>query len=323
MTSFTLGPPPWSEEMLRSLYFRDFQAAERAIQEHPGFEVSQDLGSLELSLAIFRECISDLFNTIESFHKQAADPRFWARPNRASFDRSALAVTKAVFVAAASALALVDHSRVVRNRCSIPGYDEKRSATFDDVEHQFIQDLRNYVSHYQIVEADWQREYAPSGKWTKFLLRRSSLLRWNGWTELELQFIDRHPIGVDVEALFRTYAQRVEVFQQWFREQIRELFSADLSDYLRYDRMLKGFEVASFWRILLKQVIEKSIDPFLYLDRYLTDEELTQVMALPPRSKQQVDRVIDILGEYDACDAELRELVCRAFGVGSAEERKG
>ena len=60
-----------------------------------------------------------------------------------------------------------------------------------------------------------------------------------------------------------------------------------------------------------------------YLDRYLTEGELAQVMALPPRSVQQVDRVIDIVDEYGACDSELRELVYRAFGVSGREDQNG
>jgi hypothetical protein len=323
MKNYTLGPLPWTEEMLKISYFRDFKAAERAIQEHPGFEILQDLTSLDLSLAIFKSCVSDLLNAVDGFHKQAEDPRFWTRPQRDRFEQSALAVTKAVFAAAASALALVDHSRAVRNRYSVPGYDEKRVATFDETEHEFIQGLRHYASHFRVIEADWQREYTPSGKQTKFLLRQSSLLRWKEWTKSALQFIHRHPKGVDIEPLFQTYARKVATFQQWFRDRIQDRCMEDLSGYLHYERTLRRFAASSSWRILLANLVEKSGDPFAHLDRYLTEAELAEVLALPPRSVQQVNKVIDILDEYGACDGELRDLVYLAFDVPSMDAQKG
>lgn len=319
MADYALGPLPWSEEKIKTLYFRDFEATRRAIEEHPGFEVFQDLASLELSLAIFRACVADLLTAIDSFHKQAEDLRFWTRPQRERFEQSVLTITKALFAAATSSLALVDRSRAIKNRRSITEYDEKRVETFDLAEHEFIQGLRNYVIHYRIAEAGWQREYTSSGKQTKFLVQQSSLLKWAEWTESARQFIEQNPDGIDVGRLFRGYAQKAETFQGWFRDRVRYQFKEDLSTYLHYDRMLKRFGASSFWRILLTSLIQKSSDPLNYLDRHLTETEIAEILALPTRSTQQVDRIIEILDEYDACDPQLRALAHRAFGISSGQ----
>lgn len=315
MAEYTLGPLPWSEEELETRYFKDFVATRRAIEEHPGFEVLQDLVSLDSSLAIFRAFISDLQEAIDSFHIQADNRKFWTRPQRERFDQSVLSVTKELFGAAASAMVLVDCARRIKKRRSIDGYDEKRAEFFDESEHAFIQGLRNYATHYRIMEPDWQREYAASGKRTKFLIRQSSLLRWKKWTEPARQFIERHPAGVDVGYVSRDYAQKVENFQRWFRGQIEHQFERDLSGYRHYERMLRRFEVASFWRVVLANLIERSVDPFSYLDWYLTPAEISEILALPPRSVKQIDRIVEILDEYRACDTELRKLVYKAFGV--------
>lgn len=322
MSNYILGPLPWSEEELRTLYFQNFETAERAIQEHPGFEVFQELTSLDLSLAIFRASVADVQKAINDFHQQAGNPRFWTRPHRDRFEQSLLTVTKGLFVAAASSLALVDHSRAINNRHSITGYDEKRVETFNPAEHEFIQGLRSYGLHYRIVEAGWQKVYTSSGKRTKFLIQQSRLLRWKKWTEPARQFIEQHPDGIDVENVFRDYAQKVETFQRWFRGQIEHQFKKDLSGYVHYEWMLRRIEAWSFWRIALKNLIEQSRDPLSYLDSYLTEAEAAEVLALPPRSVQQIDRIIEILDEYGAFDPELRRLAYRAFGVSSGQDPK-
>lgn len=319
MADYTLGPLPWSEEELRTLYFQDFKATELAIQEHPGFEVFQDLTSLDLSLAIFRACVSDFLRAIDSFHKQAADPKFWTRPQRERFEQSGLTITKELFGAIGSAIVLVDCSRRIKKWRSIAGYDEKRSEIFDQAEHEFIQGLRNYATHFRIVETHWQREYTAAGKRTKFLIRRSSLLRWKKWTKPAHEFIGRHPNEIDVGNLMRSYSERVEAFQQWFRDRIRDKFREELLGYLHYERMLRRFGTESFWRIALTNLIERSVDPLSYLDRYLTDTEIAEVLALPKRLVEQVDRIIEILDEYGACDSKLRELTYKAFGVYKSE----
>jgi len=43
ISDYTLGPLPWSEELLRKSYFRDFTKAEKAIREHPGFVAHREL----------------------------------------------------------------------------------------------------------------------------------------------------------------------------------------------------------------------------------------------------------------------------------------
>jgi hypothetical protein len=67
--------------------------------------------------------------------------------------------------------------------------------------------------------------------------------------------------------------------------------------------------------LLLEQVTMGRLDPFPYLNRYLTQTELDEVLSLPTRSQMQVDRIIEILDEYGACDEELRKKAYKAFGV--------
>jgi hypothetical protein len=70
----------------------------------------------------------------------------------------------------------------------------------------------------------------------------------------------------------------------------------------------------SEWNAFFRQVVLQSkLDPYQYLDQFLTSEELNEVNQLPFKSKLQVDRIISLMDEYDACDNELRAVVYEAF----------
>lgn len=314
---YTLGPLPWSEGLLRKAFFRDFINTEKAIREHPGFPAHSKLLALQQSLNIFLDAVSEFFSSIKAFQIDAESPLFWTRPFSETFNKRELAIRRGVFAAATTAMALVDHSRRVKNTFSAvrEEYDNQIGKVFDEHEHRFVQCLRDCVCHIRMIESDWQTTYSASGKNTQFLLRRVTLLGWNGWNAHARTFIDRNPDGIDIERLFTVYRQRVQQFQEWFQIEVAKASEPELSEYREYEKTLKRFGVRATWNLILDQFVIGRLDPFLYLNKYLTKAELKDVMALPMKSIGQVDRIIQILDDYGACDDELRRKVYRAFGI--------
>lgn len=324
MREYTLGPLPWSEDLLRKAYFRNFISTRKAIQEHPGFFAHQVLSELKISLEMFSDCVNDLLNSVEQFRSQSCNPEFWRRPAKFLLQQRERAVRKGLFTAAISAMALVDHSRrITECKIHVPGYEEKKNEMFrEDEKHNFIQGLRDFVAHRHIVQPNWIIQYSAKGRRTNFILSQEILLSWKKWNKHDRQFIERHPKGIDVEELFLSYRHKVEHFHNWFHEKIEQITYHELSEYRKYDYMLKQFATKSLWNIILNQVVKGRLDPYTYLDRYLTKQELDEVFTLPKRSQKQVDRIIEILDEYGACDDELRESIYSAFGVDHKAEEQ-
>lgn len=314
---YKLGPLPWSEEVLRKAYYKDFIETRKAIQEHPGFLAHRDLSDLGLSLDIFVDSVSDLIDSIEAFRIESRSSEFWTRPARVRFDKRELAIRRGVFAAATSAIALVEHSRKINDRGSMPVYQQRVNETFANNEmHRFIQSFRNCINHQRIIEADWRKNWSITGDRTQFLLKQDILLNYSNWYPLAKAFIGQHPDGIDVEALFEKYRTRVVEFHNWFHGEVKRVSEPDLSEYQKYERILNRFDANAWWNLMLKQaVIGRGLDPYKYLDRYLTKPELDEVLSLPMRSQNQVDRIIEILDEYGACDDELRGAAYVAFGV--------
>jgi hypothetical protein len=57
------------------------------------------------------------------------------------------------------------------------------------------------------------------------------------------------------------------------------------------------------------------VDPYVYLERYLTQTELEGALRLPRHSREQADFIISAVDEFSACDDYIRALVYRLFGV--------
>lgn len=313
---YTLGSLPWEEKDLKKEYFHNFIKTRKAIKEHPGFLAHDALQVLRCSLDVFKDFTLDLFHAIDLFAAESQSQDFWFRSKREHFNKLELHIRKSVFSTAMSAMLLVDTARNIVKNFEPSGYHKYKNETFEgNEEHKFIQDLRNFNCHCRMIEPDWHISWTDTGKQMQFLLNPEKLLIWENWTSLSKEFIRKHPEGVDVECLFRNYEKKVKEFNHWFYNEIEKMSEPELSEYRKYERILNSFEAKSFWNLMFSQVIPGKVDPYDYLNKYLTVPELNEVFLLPKHSRQQVNRIIKILDEYKICDKELRKKIYEAFKV--------
>lgn len=315
-----LGDPPRSRETLIKAYFANFAETRRLVESRPGAAFQAHLDSLSLSLELFNDSINDLLCSIDEFRKASLVPRFHSRVRQSEFERLQLWVRRAMFSASAAAMALVEHTRTVNNALNVPGYQDRVDASFpSSMSHRLIQDLRNCVLHFRLLPADWQTTIAFSeGASTRFYIRKETLLGWRGWSPPVRAFIQDLNYGIAVEELFRSYAGTVNDFHQWYRLAIDELGQAELAEYRSYDRILKGVAWRNGYRMILQLAQSTGVNPFDHLSDYLFPDELEVVLQIKDR-KAQVDRIIEILDIYDACDEARRAEVYQVFGVPSNE----
>ena len=273
--------------------------------------------SIKLSLNIFNDSISDLLSSISKFKAESASPDFWNRPQRPFVERLELSIQRGVFSSAMSAMALVDHSRKFSKKHTIPDYDNQISKFFiNNEEHRFIHSLRTYITHVRVTEANWQISHSKEGRLVQFLLSKEDLLKYKKWKSLAKKFIRHSSDGIIVEAVFEKYAIKVKEFHCWLHDAIIQKYSKDISDYLKYKKILDQFDSYSHWSVLIQQgLFPKKLNPYLYLNRYLTPQEMKDVLTLPHRSKQQVDKIIQFVDEYNVCDMKLRRLIYQLFEV--------
>jgi hypothetical protein len=189
--------------------------------------------------------------------------------------------------------------------------------------HQFLATLRHCISHAFPITPEWQVQLnfasADRRKLTRFLLHREDLRECDRWTGRARIFIENNPNGIDVEELFLRHAIELGKFNEWLSATVSVLSEPALSDYRRYASIVKQVSARNTWQLLLQIASPESAQK--YLTHELSEEELAEIEALPPRSRARADRVIEILDTEGACTDDLRQRAYKVLGV--IDDRQG
>jgi len=308
---------PWTSEQIIISTFRNGPETLKTIDLLPGGIIASGLEAVRLSLNIFLDATYDLLSSINFFKGESERPNFWDKTRRANFETLELHIQRGVFSATMAAMALVHHLRIFSGKYPVEGYHEKvKECFFEDPLHRFVQKFRNFAAHVRITKSNWVVKYDRQGRSVFFFLTQESLNKWDKWDSPSKSYIASKPDGVNIEELFDDYSKNVKLFHDWFRSQVWQKHSEELREFFDCKKTYNAVNVRSAWNLLVKQFfLQKKIDPYMYLDRYLSNNEIEEILSFPFRSKRQVDRIIELFDEYGACDGELRKAVYELFGV--------
>lgn len=314
--NYSLGPLPWSDDVLVAAAWKNSSKVQEWINEHPGRAFVARLESLKAVLRIFEGSAKRFDELLVRFHEESHGGDLLRRNRKADLEAYEHQFQELLYVFASSAMTLVDQTRALSKKISIPEYEVRVSDSFaTSPRHRFIQELRVDVIHISLHRPGWQLASGRDGeRSSKFMLWANQLARLPDYNVHAKQFVANHPKGIDLGRLISDYSGEVRAFHEWLRQAVETQAGGMMSDYLRCLRRVKAVSSRSFWTLILQQVvIAGNRDPYDYLDRYLTEEELNEVNALPIRSRQQVNRIVELVDEYQACDDELREIIYKAF----------
>lgn len=153
----------------------------------------------------------------------------------------------------------VDHSRNLMklnysNSPFMSEYEAEKNKRFSNNPLAgFVEELRNYILHYQhpfsIVQIMTENvgnlgENSPSHK---IFLYRDDLLEWDGWTKKGKPFLVTAPEKIDLLTEIAHYHQNVQAFYEWIFEKLGELHKEEIA---WYENKTKQF-------LLLRQMSQK------------------------------------------------------------------
>ena len=307
---------PWTKEQIIVSTFQDLERTQETIESLPGGKISLELEAVRLSLNVFLDATYDLLASINEFKGESERPDFWDRTRRAELERLELRIQRGIFSSTTAAMALVDHSRIFSDNYPVDLYQEKVEEYFvRDSLHKFVQSFRNFMAHVRIIKSNWVVKYDKQGRSVFFILKPEDLNKWAGWDPIARSYIASNPEGINVEQLYDAYSRKIKLFHDWFHSQVWQKYSEELREYFDYKRIYNAVNARSTWNMLIKEAFKKKIDPYMYLDRYLSNSEIEEVLSLPFRSKRQVNRIIELVDEYDACGEEIRKAAYELFGI--------
>src|SRR3546814_10763531 len=122
------------------------------------------------------------------------------------------------------------------------------------------------------------------------------------------RYLENAPATIDVKSIYEEYFVRARAFHGWFRGTLEADPPLELQDFERCLKANSDLAARTAWKALLGNWLnwDKPPNPYDHLPRMLTAEQLDEVMCLPRKSEQQVDRIIAFL-DNGACDDELRQ----------------
>lgn len=324
------GQVPLPQDLLEAIITLSPRHFDDIMRNHPGAKVSDLRDSYRVSLSIFRCCFQDLEECVLEFNNLASDKTFnlFAKENEAKLKLRETKFQKETFSFTNAAASLVDHSRRLQKHILLDGFALNLSKYFgSDGLHDFVIGLRILLHHLHVFRSNWQVEDDFKSNTTKstFLVRRFDLNnaidqfegRFSGRQgELLRGYLEKLPEEIDIKGVFHEYLTRAERFHAWLTQ---ELATADISNLRDYDRCVRerkfhGMRVS--WSALIGNWVhnwEKPPDPYLHLDKYLSEDQIEMIYKLPKYSREQVDLIIKYADEVGAVDNNLRKIIYKFF----------
>lgn len=330
LSSLLVSTVPVPQNVVDDLAHLNQEDAIRVLRDHPGFKIWQRWESYQAALAIFEQSLQDLFDAIDELTDQIRSENLFIRPVRHRLDNGKLRIHKELFAAGNATHSLKDHaSHRLQQVACIPDFDAKINEHFgNDGLHDFVIGLRTITHHIDAVKPDlnYTRHFSEKYDEVVFVLTRDelktivdSVKQESGKYKINRsgrEYLDNAPEKIDVRATYEEYARRAGAFHGWLKATLEGQPPPELHDIQRCLKANKDEATRIWWRMLLVNWLKnwkRPPDPYQYLDRYLTEGQLGEVMRLPKKSPQQVDKIIEFVDEDKACDDEIRQLAYELF----------
>lgn len=287
---------------------------EQVLLHHPGHVLDRKLNSLWSMRQVFQEAHASLVKQVDALHEFSKPEEMHLPIGRSRLNQLENLVRKELVAYSAAAAALEAFSRRITSDFPIDNFRQQIEADFDQHEHQFIKDLRNVICHQEFPEVHWQITYATEHD-ADFVLPVRNLESMGSFNAKTLAYVKRWPDGIRLRLLTDNYAKRVNGFYAWLQGQIEANLPVALQDYRGIVQVCRANAARCTFRLVLEQIKGKNINPYEHLHKYLLPDDLRAAMALPMRSREQIEFIIARADEYGACDDEIREKVYLLFGV--------
>jgi len=316
-TALSTGTIPVPDDVRNTVVGLFVTDAIEVLRSHPGFDLEDKVRSIRTALQLFDQSFSDLMGALDAFDAFSRRPEFGYRSHRDEVAAIERRIRKETFGFSELAHSLQDHCRRVRKRWEPSEIVGELSRCFgDDGLHDFICGLRTALHHLLMVEANWQIRDAGPAATSHFVFSRSELMAaMPDWNAGARRYLESCAEEIDVRVVAQAYHPRVHAFYNWLLGEAETVPPPEVVDYRRCWNAHRTHNFRLAWRFLLKEFLKREIDPYTYLERYLTPAELDTALQFPQHSQEQADFVIRAVDEFSACDEEVRTLVYRLFRV--------
>ncbi len=310
-------PHPWNRKQIMAAMTHKFTEVKPSIERTPGGKIWNDLKGLDDTVWIFYTSISELIDEICIFGERSKDPEFWNESNEKTAEHYTREVKRKLYYCTSSLMTLVEVARNFDKRHDTNGVGVKRAEFFTTPGlHDFLQDLRNFNTHWRIAEANWSINYNMKNgtRTVHFQITKEDLFAWRKWTANSKCYIQALNGSVDVYENLTTYKKQAQAYYSWHKGVVIEQNALSLQQYFEYTKIHEGLRQYQKWNMLLSHA-KNNTNPYQYLAKFLSRSQIESVLSYPKHSEQQVDALIRAVDMYQICDKNLKAKLMKVFSV--------
>ena len=217
--------------------YDDYKSAREAFLSSDGMMLLSEFKRINYSCHLFFGNYQDL----KDFHEKLLTPSgtiglaiaFFKNENK---EKYLMELYRLLHNYCAAIKTLVDHTRNVhRDLLEKKGakneYEAKVKELFvDSVQSQFLQELRNYILHYDPFSITYCIQWEGGVCTTPIYLDKRLLLRWTKWSRPVKEFIEAQGKGVGLWHVVESYYRKIHEFYDWLYDRQQEWFGKELSE---------------------------------------------------------------------------------------------
>lgn len=308
---------PWNRKQIMAAMTHKFTEVQPSIDRTPGGKIWNDLKGLDDTVWIFYTSISELIDDICIFGERSKDPEFWNKSNEKTAEHYTREVKRKLYYCTSSLMTLVDIARNFDSRHKVDGPAIKRAEIFSTPGlHNFLQDLRNFNTHWRIAEANWSINYDMENgtRTAHFQINKEDLLAWSSWTANAKKYIQDLDGSVDLYEILTAYKKQAQTYYAWHKGAVIDQNAQALQQYFEYTKIHEGLRQFQKWNMILSHV-KIGTNPYQYLAKFLSPSQIEAVLSYPKHSELQVDALIRAVDIYQICDKNLKNKLMKVFSV--------
>ena len=312
---------PWTLQDIKTAMTQDFRGVQPSIDQTEGGQIWSSLKELDDTIWIFTTSAAELIDEICVFGERSKATDFWDKTNEKNSDLYVREIKRKLYYCTSAVMTLVEIARNFSRRCHVDGLQDKRTEIFSTPGlHDFLQNLRNFSTHWRIAQANWQINYDfQSGVRTAhFIIGKEELLAWGGWKVEAREFIHQSGASIDLLKVFTQYKKNIQQYYSWHKGAVLDQHASSLQSFFKYKRMHEGLRQYMKWNMILSQA-PSGLNPYQYLAQHLTDSQIEVVLSHQHRSEQQVDALINLIDLHEICDENLKSKLMKVFSATQSE----
>lgn len=313
ISAFVSGTLPTPENIRGIMRFRAGFERERLLSKHPFWKERQLRVGLQAMLDAVHLAYVDICR-----HDSALTALFKHDPTFRKNSQAAIVMPfqKDVVTYSFLSFGVRDATRKIRKLKVEYEYffAELFKSLFDNDRSRFFQDLRNNFSHGDIVLPGHVMTMAGWDSVGALTFSSDYLTLQGDWSPPAKRFIETVPEGrIYIRAEIDRYHESVISFRQKTEAFFRKNVSEGEVDFYDLEREYKEETSRTNLGLLLGFLGER--DPYSFLDRLFSEDEVREILRRPMRSREQVDLMINLKAVEYVVDQELRQKIYRLFGV--------